>query len=86
MNEIESTGQEKKQKEKNQGLENNFKSGILLIAMLILLMATFQLYFSIERIIQVWFEYQYIPIFKAVYNFFVLLVGLYIIRLYIIKR
>ena len=64
----------------------NFKKGVFLIAMLLLLVATFQLYFSIEQIIDTWFEYQYAPIFRAVYNFIVLLVSLYIIRLYIVKR
>ncbi|HIH74430.1 MAG TPA: hypothetical protein HA306_04065 [Methanosarcina sp.] len=67
-------------------LGENFRKGVFVIAMLLLLVATFQLYFSIERIIEIWFEYQYIPIFRAVYNFIVLLVSLYIIRLYIIKR
>jgi len=71
---------------KEVGLEENFKKGVFLIAMLLLLIATFQLYFSIERILSVWFEYQYFPIFKAIYNFFVLLVALYIIRLYIVSK
>jgi hypothetical protein len=35
----------------------NFKKGISLISMLLLLLATFQLYFSIKRIIDTWFEY-----------------------------
>jgi len=54
--------------------------------MLFLLIATFQLYFSIGQIIDTWFEPQYTPIFSAIYNFLVLLVSLYIIRLYILKR
>ncbi|HII81157.1 MAG TPA: hypothetical protein HA261_12405 [Methanosarcina sp.] len=74
------------QKTKVSDLGENFKKGVFVIAMLLLLVATFQLYFSIERVIEIWFEYQYIPIFRAVYNFIVLLVSLYIIRLYIIKR
>lgn len=72
--------------EKVSDLQENFKRGIFLISMLLLLVATFQLYFSIENIINTWFEYQYALIFKAVYYLFVLLVSLYIIRLYIIKR
>lgn len=74
------------QKTKVSDLGDNFKKGVFLIAMLLMLVATFQLYFSIERVIEIWFEYQYIPIFRAVYNFIVLLVSLYIIRLYIVKR
>lgn len=72
--------------EKVPDMRENFKKGILLISMLLLLVATFQLYFSIEQIIEIWFEYQYIPIFRAVYNFLILIVSLYIIRLYIVKR
>ncbi len=72
--------------EKISDIRGNFKKGVFLIAMLFLLIAAFQLYFSIENIINIWFEYQYAPIFSAVYNFLVLLVSLYIIRLYLIKR
>jgi hypothetical protein len=72
--------------EKVSDLQENFKKGIFLISMLLLLVATFQLYFSIERIIEIWFEYQYIPIFRAVYNFIVLIASLYIIKLYIVNR
>jgi hypothetical protein len=72
--------------EKVSDMGENFKKGVFLISMLLLLVATFQLYSSIGRIIEIWFEYQYIPIFRAIYNFIVLLVSLYIIRLYIIKR
>ncbi|MGB9927441.1 MAG: hypothetical protein ACPK85_03420 [Methanosarcina sp.] len=64
----------------------NFKKGIFLIAMLLLLVTTFQLYFSIERIIDIWLEYQYASIFKAIYYLFVMLFSLYIIRLYIVKH
>ncbi|MDW5551337.1 MULTISPECIES: hypothetical protein [Methanosarcina] len=72
--------------EKVSDLRENFKKGIFLISMLLLLVATFQLYFSIERIIEIWFEHQYIPIFRAIYNFLVLIASLYIIKLYIVKR
>ena len=88
MNEAEDikTGMAGRKEEKTPDLGDNFKKGVFLIAMLLLLVATFQLYFSIERIIEMWFEYQYVPIFRAVYNFLVLVVSLYIIRLYILKR
>lgn len=72
--------------EKVSDMRENFKKGIFLISMLLLLVATFQIYFSIERIIDIWFEDQYIPIFRAVYNFLVLIASLYIIRLYIVKH
>ena len=72
--------------EKLSDMGENFRKGVFLIAMLLSFVATFQLYFSIEQIIEMWFEYQYTPIFRAVYNFIVLIVSLYIIRLYIVRR
>ncbi len=88
MNETEDikAGMSGRKEEKTSDLGDNFKKGVFLIAMLLLFVATFQLYFSIERIIEMWFERQYVPIFRAVYNFLVLVVSLYIIRLYILKR
>jgi hypothetical protein len=85
VSEATDTGSETK-KEKMSDLRESFKKGSLLIALLLLLVTTFQLYLSIQQIIETWFEYQYVPIFKAVYNFLVLLVSLYLTRLYIIKR
>jgi hypothetical protein len=85
VSEAADMGSERKE-EKMSDLAQNFKKGIFLIAMLLSLVATFQVYFSIENIIEIWFEYQYAPIFRAAYNFLVLVVSLYIIRLYIIKR
>lgn len=67
-------------------MAQNFKKGIFIIAMLLLLVATFQLYFSIEQIIDIWIEYQYASIFRAIYYLSVMLLSLYIIRLYIVRR
>lgn len=85
MSEVADTRTEKAE-EKKTDLTQNFRKGVFLIAMLLSLVATFQVYFSIENIIEIWFEYQYAPIFRAVYNFLVLVVSIYIIRLYIINR
>ena len=74
------------EKEKMSDMKENFKKGVLIVVMLLLLVTTFQLYFLIQQAIDTWFEYQYVPIFKAVYCFFVLLVCLYIIRLYVLRR
>jgi putative copper export protein len=72
--------------EKLSDMGENFKKGVFFIAMLLLLVTTFQLYFSIQGIIDTWFEYQYAMVFKAVYYLFVLLVSLYIIKLYVIRQ
>jgi hypothetical protein len=73
------------EKGKMSDMKENFKKGVLLIAMLLLLVTTFQLYLSIEQVIDTWFEY-HISLFETVYSFLVLLVSLYIIKLYVLKR
>ncbi len=67
-------------------MEEYFKRGVFIIAMLLLFVATFQLYFSMESIIRTWLEYEYVSIFKAFYNLGVILICVYLIRLYIVKR
>ncbi len=67
-------------------MEGHFKQGVFIIAMLLLFVATFQLYFSMESIIRTWLEYEYISIFKAFYNLGVILICVYLIKSYIVKR
>jgi len=67
-------------------MEEHFKQGLFIIGMLLLLVATFQFYFSMQGIIHTWFEYQYIPIFKAAYNLMVMGFCLYFIKLYLVNR
>ena len=67
-------------------MEGYFKQGVFIIAMLLLFVATFQLYFSMENIIRTWLEYEYISIFRAFYNLGVILICVYLIRSYIVKR
>ena len=67
-------------------MEGYFKQGVFIIAMLLLFLATFQLYFSMESIIRTWLEYEYVSIFKAFYNLGVILICVYLIRSYIVKR
>ena len=67
-------------------MEEYFKKGAFIIAMLLLFVATFQLYFSMENIIETWLEHEYISIFRAFYNLGVLLICVYLIKLYIVKR
>jgi hypothetical protein len=67
-------------------MEGHFKQGLFIIGMLLLFVATFQFYFSMQGIIQTWFEYQYVSIFKAAYNLLIMVLCLYFIRLYLVKR
>lgn len=66
--------------------EEYFKEGMLLLVGVIVAIAAFQLYFSVGSIINTWFEYQYIPIFKSVYYLIVIVAGLFILNKYLISR
>ncbi len=67
-------------------MENYFYMGIFLIAMLFALIAVIQLYFSIDRLIGIWFNYRYQPVFQALFSLSVLAISIYFIRERLIKR
>jgi len=67
-------------------LEGKFRTGLLVIAMILTLIATLHLYFSVQDVISIWFEHQYKPIASAVFSCFVIAVCIYLTRFYIISR
>lgn len=67
-------------------LDEYFKNGVFIIVMLLAFVATFQFYFSMQGVIETWFEYQYVQIFRALYNLAILVVCVYLMRLYILTR
>jgi len=67
-------------------LEGKFRTGLLVIAMILTLIATLHLYFSVQDVISTWFEHQYKPIASAVFSLFVIAVCIYLTRFYIISR
>ncbi len=67
-------------------LEDYFYFGIFLIAMLFALISVFQLYFSIDRLIGIWFNYKYQPVFQALFSLSVLAISIYLIRERLIKK
>ncbi|RNI14107.1 hypothetical protein EFE42_05720 [Methanohalophilus sp. RSK] len=63
-----------------------FRQASFAILMFLILISVFRLYFALENIIGTWFEYQYVPIFRAAYNLVVLLVSLYIVIHYFVRK
>lgn len=57
-------------------LKDSLKKGTLGIALFFALIASFLLYFPIDYAVRIWFEYQYIPFLRAMYNIVALLVAL----------
>ncbi len=67
-------------------LEEYSMKGGLLIAMVIAAIAAFQLYFSLGRLIEVWLNYKYQPIFQALYSLAVLTIALYFVNHIIVRK
>ncbi len=70
----------------DNNLESKFRTGMLVIAMFLMLVATLHFYFSVQDAIGTWFEYQYESIFRAIFSFFVIVVCIYLIRFHIVSR
>lgn len=67
-------------------IEDYFYFGIFLIAMLFAIIALFKLYYSIESLIGIWFNYRYQPIYQALFGLSILAISIYLIRERLIKR
>jgi uncharacterized oligopeptide transporter (OPT) family protein len=67
-------------------LEGKFRTGMLAIAMFLMLIATLHFYFSVQDVIGTWFVRQYKPIASAVFSFLVIAACVYLTRFYIISR
>lgn len=66
--------------------EEYFRWGVFGTTMLLLIIAAFQLYFSMQEVINTWFEWQYVSMFRSVYNLLIIVLCIYIIRLYIFRK
>ncbi len=74
---VEETRQQKIEKGEGAGWVRN---GVYGIALLLVLISTFQLYFSIQDILRIWFEKDYVPVFQSLYFLLVATGGLYAVR------
>ncbi|MCD4846274.1 MAG: hypothetical protein K8R25_17490 [Methanosarcinales archaeon] len=67
-------------------LESTFRTGLLFIVMFLMLIATLYFFFSVQDVIDTWFEHEYSPIFSAIFSFIVIVVCIYLTRFFIISR
>ncbi len=71
---------------KERSHEDYFKGGMLLLVAVIIAISAFQLYFIINDVIYTWFKSQYVPIIRAFYNLAVIIIGLWVLKGYILKK
>jgi hypothetical protein len=63
-----------------------FIQGLYAIIFLFILIATLQLYFSIQEFIRLWFSEEYIPIVNSIYYLLVIVGGVYLTLSYLRNR
>jgi hypothetical protein len=59
---------------------------VYMIIALFVLIATFQLYFTLQELIRTWISDQFVPVVSAVYYSAVIIVGIWLIRDYLRKQ
>ena len=56
---------------------------VYMIIGLFVLIATFQLYFTLQDLIRAWVSDQFVPVVSAIYYFVVIVVGVWLLREYV---
>ncbi len=74
-----------KRREVWDDLEVYFKKGLFILVNIFIVLAAFGLYFSVNNIIDRWVEYQYIPVVQTIYYIAVIVLGLYLMKAYLLK-
>lgn len=89
---VESTGQvqapiQVKVKEKKESsMEDYFRAGLFILVGLLLAISVLQFIGSVDEVIYTWFEPEYIPIIRAVFNLSVVVFCLYVIKFHLMKK
>jgi hypothetical protein len=67
-------------------MNNYFRKGLFILVGIFIVIAAFGLYFSINSVIDRWVEYQYVPLAQSVYYIFVIALGIYLMKIYILNK
>lgn len=62
------------------------RTGLLGTLLLLILLATLQLYFTVQEVIRYWFADEYVPIFNAVFFIIVIVGALRLIQTYLLPQ
>ncbi len=69
-----------------EDLDSYFKKGLFILVNIFIVLAAFGLYFSVNDIIDRWVEYQYVPLVQTIYYIAVIALGLYLMKIYVLKN
>jgi hypothetical protein len=71
---------------KDTTVEDYFKGGLFVLLGIIITISALKFYFTVDNIIYTWFKHEYVPIIQAFYNLIVIVVSLYILKSYVLKK
>lgn len=66
-------------------LDSYFKKGLFILVGIFVVLAAFGLYFSVNNIIDMWVEDQYVPVVQTIYYIAVIALGIYLMKSYLLK-
>ncbi|WP_321419808.1 hypothetical protein [uncultured Methanomethylovorans sp.] len=76
-----------KVKEKKElSMEDYFRGGLFILVGLLLAISVLQFIGSVDQVIYTWFESEYIPVIRAVFNFAVVVFCLYVLKFHLMKK
>jgi hypothetical protein len=70
----------------NGKIEEYFKFGLFIIAMIFAVISVVSLYSSVNTLIGMWFSYKYMPIFNIIFNLSILIICIFLIREKLIRK
>jgi len=76
----------KEKEKKASSIEDYFKAGMFALVALLLAISSLQFYSSVHDVIYTWFESEYVPIIRAVFNLVVVVFCLYVIKFHLMKK
>ncbi|MBC7086712.1 MAG: hypothetical protein H5T43_10235 [Methanomethylovorans sp.] len=76
----------KEKEKKAHSIEDYFRGSLFALVALLLVISSLQFYDSVNDVISTWFELEYIPIIRAVFNLTIVIFCVYVIKFYLLKK
>ena len=86
MGQVQSPAPLKVKEKKEPTMEDYFRAGLFILVGLLLAISVLQFVGSVDQIIYTWFESEYIPIIKAVFDLAVVVFCLYVLKFHLLKK
>jgi len=86
MGQMQSPAPLKAKEKKEPSMEDYFRGGLFILVSLLLAISVLQFIGSVDQVIYTWFESEYIPIIKAVFDLAVVVFCLYVLKFQLLKK